>query len=545
MFRRIRMQLLVALLGTTLIGVLLARVASRRDFVFVPDRGGTYVEGVAGQPNRINPLFWQNQVDRDLVSLVFSGLTRIGEKGEIVPDLAESWEVDRSGRVYTFHLRPDARWHDGTPVTAEDVVFTVQVIQDPAYSGSPDLQALWATVMVEEVDGNTVRFALAEPLAPFLNYATLGILPAHLLASIPVAQLPESEFNRYPVGTGPFRIQEVTPDHALLETNPYSALQPYLSQVELRFYPDGQSALGGYERGEVMGVAEVRPEDLGRIAESEGLRLYSAPRSSTVLIILNLNRPIFQDRAVRQALLLAVDREQLIQQVLGGQGLVAHSPVVPYSWAYHPELKQYDYSPQLASDRLEDAGWVDTNGDGIRDRQGTRLEFVLATNDDPVREQLITEISRQWREVGVLAHPVSVGSARLAEDHLRSRRFDAILYGWDSPSGDPALYPLWHSSQADEDGQNFAGFANVEADAMLERARRVPNHTIRLSSFRRFQEIFAEEVPAILLYHPVYNMAVDETVGGVQLGPIWTASDRFRSIDQWYVRTARIVASAG
>lgn len=545
MFRHLRVQLLVALLGMALVGALLTRLASQRDFVYVPDRGGTYIEGVAGRPSRINPLFWQSQVDRDLVALVFSGLTRTGQRGEIIPDLAESWDVDDSGRVYIFHLRSDARWHDGAPVTADDVVFTVQAIQDPAYTGSPDLKALWTAVTAEAMDGHTVRFVLEEPFAPFLSYTTLGILPAHLLADIPAAQLSESGFNRYPVGTGPFRIQEVTVDHALLETNPYSALQPYLSHVELRFYPDRQSALGAYERGQVMGVSQVLPEDLGRIAASKSLRVYSALRSSTVLIILNLNRPVFQDRAVRQALLFATDREQLVQQVVGGEGVVAHSPVVPHSWAYHPELKRYEYNPQLASDRLEDAGWVDTDGDGIRDRQGTRLEFVLATNDDPLREQLIGEISRQWRAVGVLAHPVTVGNARLAEEYLRSRRFDAVLYGWDSPSGDPALYPLWHSSQADEDGQNFGGFASEEADVVLERARQVSNKAIRLSSFRRFQEIFAEEVPAILLYHPVFNFAVDESVHGVQLGPVWTASDRFRNIDQWYVRTTRVSASSG
>ena len=543
MIKHIRWQVAVTLLGVVVLGLLLGSLAYTRTTVIVPDRGGTYIEGLAGSPSSINPLFWQNETERDLVSLIFTGLTRGNERGEIVPDLAQSWEISEDNLTYTFHLRQGVRWHDGTLFTADDVLFTVRLMQDPAYQARPDLAALWRHVVVEKMDDHTVRFTLSEPFAPFLDTTTVGILPAHLLKDVPVKALPESPFNLHPIGTGPFMVEEADADRILLKTNPYFYdPRPYLDKIEFKFYPDYQSLFSAYQQGEIKGLSRAFRENLPRIRETSGLTLYSAQMASCTLIFLNLESPIFREKEVRQALLLALDRQGLTDEVLDGQGIVAHSPILPHSWAYDPAVKRYGYDPDEAEALLDKAGWVDKNGDGIREKGEIELEFTLLTNADPTRERMTKAISQQWAKVGVKAHPQTVETAELREEILLPRRFEALLYGWNIPAFDPDPYPLWHSTQAEDEGQNYAGFANSEADTLLEEARRITDQAMRAEMYRRFQEIFAEEVPSLLLYHPVYNYALDEGVKGVQLScVIVDPSDRFRNIVQWYIKTRRVI----
>jgi len=544
LIKRIRWQIAIALLGIVFLGAMLARLAYTLTTVIVPDYGGTYVEGVAGNPSHINPILWQNDVDRDLISLIFNGLTDNNEKGEIIPDLASDWEVSDDGLVYTFHLRRDVRWHDGMPFTSDDVVFTIKTIQDLRYHGIPYLAELWRSVTVERVNDYTVRFTLQEPFTPFMDYTTLGLLPAHILRDVPVEALPESQFNLHPIGTGPFRVQEISTEHIVLEANPYfHGPKPYLSELEFRFYPDHESVFSAYERGEVDGISHVLPKDLPRVREDERLNLFSARLSGYSLIFLNLNRPVFKEKEVRQALLLAINRQGLIDRILEGQGLVAHSPIMPDSWAYNANIKRYEYDPEQAKALLDKAGWVDSDGDGVRDKEGVKLEFALLTNDDPVRVMMIEEISREWAMVGVKAEPQVSGIAGLRRDFLRPRRFDAVLCEWGNLPNDPDPYPMWHSTRTKDEGQNYAGFVHREADEILEEARRINDQAKRAELYRRFQEIFAEEVPSLLLYYPVYSYAVDEKVKGVQVGPMIDPSDRFRNIAQWYINTKRVIVS--
>jgi peptide/nickel transport system substrate-binding protein len=543
LIKHIRWQVAVTLLGVIVLGLLLGRLAYTRTTVIVPDRGGTYIEGLAGSPTSINPLFWRNETERDLVALIFTGLTKGNEKGKIVPDLAESWGISEDNLTYTFHLRRDAHWHDGAPFTADDVLFTLRLMQDPAYQARPDLAALWRSVAVEKVDDHTVRFTLSEPFAPFLDTTTGGILPAHLLKDVPVETLPESPFNLQPIGTGPFMVEEVDADHILLKANPhFYGPQPYLDKVEFKFYPDYQSLFGAYQQGEIEGLSQVFREDLPRIRENSGLTLYSAQMASCTLIFLNLENPLFQEKEVRQALLLALDRQGLMDEVLDGQGVVAHSPIPPHSWAYDPGVKRYSYNPEEAEALLEKAGWVDENGDGIREKGELKLEFTLLTNADPTRAWLVEAIGQQWAKVGVKAITQMVDTAELREEVLRPRRFEALLYGWNILAFDPDPYPLWHSTQAQDEGQNYAGFASSEADLLLEEARRITDQALRAEMYRRFQDIFTEEVPSLLLYHPIYNYALDEGIKGIQLSRvIIDPSDRFRTIAQWYIKTRRVI----
>ena len=540
-----RWQVVIAAVAVFAILALTAYTAVNTTTVSVPDYGGTYIEGVAGNPRYINPLLsTYNDVDRDLAALVFDGLTTVDEHGQILPDLADTWEISKDSLSYTFHLRRDVRWHDSTAFTADDVLFTLDVLRSPEYQGPPGLSELWRTVTVERIDSYTVRCTLEEPFAPFLSHTAIGLLPAHLLKDVPARQLSDHPFNLRPIGTGPFKVDEVDSQRALLvANNDYYAGRPFLHSIEFIFYPDYPSVLAAYHRGEIHGIGRVPPEYVSEVLAEQSLRLYAAPLAGYGLVFLNVERPVFRDREVRQALLWAIDRQKIIDQILEGQALVANGPVVPSSWAYEPDAPTYRYNPQKAATLLDEAGWHDQDGDGIREKDDLRLQFALLTNDDATRIKIINELTRQWAQIGVRAVPQTAGVAGVVRDFLGPRNYDAILYEWERLPADPDPYPQWHSTQNLGTGQNFTGYANEEADLIMEEARQTTDAGRRATLYRDLQRILAQDVPALPLYHPVYTYAVAEQVRDVQLAPMQDSPDRFRTVTQWYMATRRTLVS--
>ncbi|MEA3346091.1 MAG: peptide ABC transporter substrate-binding protein [Chloroflexota bacterium] len=499
------------------------------------------MEAVVGRPEYINPILARSDVDRDLVALIFNGITRVNERSQIVPDLAQGWQVSSDGCTYTFDLRRDVMWHDGTLFTADDVIFTVQAMQERYYQGPARLANLWRRVQVEKVHRHKVRFILEEPFAPFLDYTTIGILPAHLLADVPAELLPRQPFNLRPIGTGPFQISEVHLDqgYLTLKANPaYFGSSPRMRRAEIQFYPDRASILDAYDHRAVTGIGGLLPQELTAVRERPSLALYSAPMSREVIIFLNLTHsaaPFLAEREVRQALLFALDRRRLIDQRLAGQGIVAHSIVLPNTWAYNPDLPHYTYDPQRARSLLEQAGWrspsSSSDNDWVRQREGVQLALsLLVDGSNSTHVSLAEEIARQWAEVGVKAHV----EQKLRQERLQIGNYRAALVECElGPDPDP--YPLWHSTQVSGRGQNYTGFSSREADELMEKGRRVTELKERAQLYRRFQEIWAQELPALPLYHPVYNYALDKRIGGVQLALMRTPSDRFRNISQWHM----------
>jgi peptide/nickel transport system substrate-binding protein len=347
-----------------------------------------------------------------------------------------------------------------------------------------------------------------------------------------------SQLNTRPVGTGPFQISQVTATRIDLTVNPrYHGPIPYLTGLTIRFYPDHQSLLPAYDRGEIDGVSWIWPDEIADAAQRKDLQLFSTPLSGYTLIYLNLqnpNLPFFKETAVRQALLYALDRQALIDTALHGQGLVAHSPILPGTWAYDPQVPQYKYDPERARALLDQAGWVDSDGDGVRDQGGQKLEFNLLGNN----RQIIEGIAAAWAQIGVRAVAQEVTQAGLTTDFLVPRTFDAALAHWEL-AGDPDPYPLWHSTRI-KDGQNYAGWDHRAADEVIEKARSLTDQAARKEYYAQFQRIFATEVPALLLYHPVYSFGVRNKVHDVQIGPLNSPADRFQSLAGWYIVTKRI-----
>ncbi len=538
MFQRLRWQLLVTIAGLLLVAGLLANLARNQSLNRVmPAEQATYTEGLAGRVQFLNPLLWETDAEHDLVTLIFSGLTRTDAQGQIIPDLADSWTVMDQGLTYVFTLRENAKWHDGTPVTADDVVYTISLLQDKTSDLLPEQSLLWRTATVDKLDSRTVRFSLSEPLAPFLDYTTLPLLPAHRLKNITPQALRQVSFNTAPIGSGPFRLVELTDEHVKLQAfEDFYGPQPYLKEIDFRLYPDLPSELTAYQAGSIQGISQIPALDLATVATLEDLAIYSAQQASCVAVFLNLDRPALQDKRVRQALRMAVNRQQLVDAYLAGQGVVADSPIFPGSWAYAPDLRSTQYNADAARALLKEAGWTDTDNDGIRDRDNLPLAITLVTNDDPTRKVMAEAIAEQWADIGIRTSVRTANLATLRTQYLEPRNFDAVLYGWAQSTADPDPYPLWHSSQI-EGGLNFAGLKNNAIDNLLEAGRQTTDIEERRRLYRKFQTAFAEEVPAILLYYPVYHYGVNARVQNIQLPhTLFQPSDRFRTLYRWYLQ---------
>lgn len=545
MGRAIRWQAIIALLGILLLAAILASQAYDLTSVTVAAPGGIYHEAAVGVPRAINPLLgFSNDLDRDLIGLIFQGLVRIDERGEPQPALAERWEIGPDQTTYIFHLRRDVRWHDGAPFTADDVLYTVQVMQSdpfaaPEFPAPSFLSELWRTVEATKIDDYTVQFRLREPYAPFLYENTIGILPAHLWRDIPISEMPRAMLNLQAVGTGPWRLVRLDSQRARLEPNPYSDdPKPFVEAVEFVFYPDYASAFAALMAGEVDGVSRILSQDLATAAASEDITLLSAPLAGETLLYFNLtnpNAPFLADPKVRQALWLALDQQALITDALLGQGVPADGVIMPGTWAYAaPKRPKPDL--ERAANLLAAAGWVDSegDGDGIRDKDGQPLSFVLVGDNQAV----LDAIAQQWAQIGVQVKPQVVSLVRLAGEYLSPRNFEAALVHWQL-SGDPDPYPLWHSTQIDR-GQNYTGWNHVRADELMEEGRSVTDPGRRFQIYEEFQQIFAQELPALPLYFDVYTFGVHDKVRAVQVGRLNAPVDRFNTLSQWYIVTRRV-----
>ena len=554
MYRRIGWQVLLVGAGFLLTAAFLVYLASTYTTEFRPAPGGTYIEGVVGSPQSLNPLLsYYNDADGDVTSLVFSGLTRVGMRGEVEPDLAESWEIDPSGITYTFRLNRNVLWHDGSYFTARDVVFTLGLLQDPDYPGPPDIGQLWRSIRIEQLEDYSVQMVLTEPFAPFLDYTTVGILPQHILSDLHVADLASSASTRSPVGTGPFRLTETQVEagqitKVVLRRFPrYYGTPPLLESVVLQFYPTPRAALEAYEEGLVEGVSRITLDLLPEAYSLPSLNLYSAPMAEMVMLYLNhavTETLTFNDARVRQALLYSMDRQGIVDAVLAGQALVPGSPSLPGTWAYSTAgIPQYAPDPQMAVSLLKEVGWQREAADGpLVNDAGEPFAFTLTVSNEPADLAVATEIVSHWARVGISATVQTVPPLALSAV-LDSRAYQAVVAHLVIP-GDPDPYPFWHETQVlPGQGQNYAGFEHRRISEIAEQARMTMVRDERLALYAEFQRLFMEELPAIPLYVPVYTYGLDSRVSGGQLAPLMRTGDRYITVSEWYILQRRVVAS--
>jgi peptide/nickel transport system substrate-binding protein len=497
----------------------------------------------------LNPLLdLNNPADRDVDRLLFSSLLKFDSQGIPQPDLAESWGVSADGKIYNITLRANANWDDGSPVTSDDVLFTLSFLRSQDSAFPQDVRSLWDGVQITRLNDKNIKFVLPEPFVPFLDYLTFGILPKHLLQSVTADQMSSNSFNLAPVGSGPYKF-----DHLMIESGKiagvvltasktYYGQVPFIDQVVFRYYPNSQAALTAYQNGEVLGISQVTQDVLPSALAETNLASYSSRLPRLTMIFLNLGDktlPFFQDKNVRNALMLGLNRQWMVDKLLGGQGIVANSPILPGTWAYYDGVAQIGFDPDAAAAAMKSAGYVLPASGNVRSKGSVALSFTLAYPDDTLHGQLAKTIQQDWAAIGVDVTLKAVSYDSLINDYLTPRTYQAVLADLDlTRSYDPDPYPFWHQAEI-TGGQNYSQWDNGTASEYLEQARITADPGVRLRLYRNFQVVFASELPALLLYYPVYTFAIDQRVQGVQGLPLFEPADRFDGISSWYLVTKR------
>ncbi|MHC1741321.1 MAG: ABC transporter substrate-binding protein [Anaerolineaceae bacterium] len=513
-------------------------------------QGGIYTEGIVGSIQRLNPLLdSENAADQDIDRLLFSGLLQFDSRGISVPDLAESWTISQDGTIYNFILKDKLTWHDGQPLTTDDFVFTTDLISKGGSGISSDLSNFWTQVKVIKLDDTHMQFVLPEAFAPFLDYLSFGVLPKHILGNMTYDQMVASSFNLQPVGSGPYKFDSIAVENnsitgiTLAAFANYAGNKPYIEKIVFRYFTDSKSAYQAYLNGYVQGISNVSNDVLPDVLANSDLSLYSSRLPKISIILFNLNNTsvkFFQEKEVRAALYLAINRQLIINTVFNGQAIQANGVIFPGTWAYLDSLAPVQFNPEQAQEILKEQGYVvtgDTNP--VRKNGEQTLEFVLSYPDDDLHKQIAEMIQSDWNAIHVNVTLEAVPADQFVKDKLDSRGYQAALVDLNlANSPDPDPYPFWDQGQI-SNGQNYSQWADRTVSDTLEQARVATDFNERIRLYHNFQYLFAEENPALPLFYPVYSFAVDGLVQGVSIGPLFTTSDRFAAISSWYLVSKR------
>jgi len=517
-------------------GALALRISGNEGVVLTS--GSSYVEGVSGTWQRVNPLFASaNEVDADLSQLVFSGLVRIGPDGRVLSDLADLPQITDDGRTYTFKLRKGLKWHDGQPVTSRDVAYTVRTLTSGDFSGDQTLAEGWRGSDIDAPDDQTFVVKLRQPSAPFLaRSATIGILPEHLLGSIPVRQLEDTPFNAAPVGTGPYRVESLDSREARLIANPdYHLGRPGIEHLTLRFYTDDASATRALQSGDVRGlllrenIAQGELTDLRKVKDT---RVDQFERDTQVLLYLNTTNTLFRDQRVRQAISLGLNRQAIVEKEFLGAATASSSPIVPGTWAYTAEYDLITQDIAGAQALLAQAGWTPSVTTGILTRAGQEFRFTIRVDNDPVRFAIANDIATQLAQLGIRASVASTTFTVLNLDYLVPRRYEAAVASWEQ-GPDPDPYFGWHSSQMGSAGLNLANFEDPVTDELISKGRTSTDIDVRKDSYRQFQEIWQDLAPGVVIAYPHAIYARADGLKNLTEGVLFSGAQRFTDVQKW------------
>jgi peptide/nickel transport system substrate-binding protein len=496
-----------------------------------PAFGDIFIDGAIGDASTLIPPLASDSASHEIASLVYNGLVKYNGDLQLVGDLAESWEISPDGLTITFNLRRGVRWHDGAPCTAQDVLFTYQLMVDPktptAYSG--DYKQVQKA---EALDDYTFRVTYPKPFAPALGSWGLAILPKHLLAGQDITRSPLA---RHPIGTGPFRFQSwKTQDRIILTYNPdYFEGRPYFNGYIAMVKPDQATIFLELKAGNIdrMGLTPLqftRQTDYPKFQKMFNKFQYTA--FAYTYLGYNLLDPKFKDVRVRQALTSAINKAEIIEGVLLGLGTPATGPYKPGTWFYNPDVPTFPFDPDKAKALLAEAGWR-LNAQGIQEKEGQPFEFTILTNQgNEVRVRSAEIIQRRLREVGVLVKIRTVEWAAFLKEFIEKGRFEAVLLGW-TTGQDPDVYDIWHSSKTQPGELNFIHYNNPEVDRLLVEGRHTFDQAKRQAAYFRFQEILAQDQPYTFLYVPDSLPAVSSRVRGIKPAP---AGISYNFI-HWYV----------
>ncbi len=545
--------LFYVLLAALIISVVTAlELWNKSHMIAVPTRGGTLSEGIVGTPRFVNPLLALSDADRDLTTLVYSGLLRVNAEGELIPDLALSYTVSEDGLTYTFTLKSEATFQDGQAVTSEDVRYTVERAQDTVVK-SPK-RASWEGVSVETPNARTVVFHLKQGYASFLENTTLGILPKHLWKPVTSELFAFSELNLHAVGSGPYTIIKIRKDGAgtplSYELTPFDGFvlqAPRIATLRLSFYQNEDNLTRAYLRREISAVSALSPTLVKSLPLQNG-RIERAPLPRVFGVFFNQNQnKIFAQEEVRKALDTAIGKQRLVDTVLAGYGTVLTGPLPAGAIGYAAPLTA---TPQTDSDKLlqaqallQQGGWKLNATSRVMermDKQGVQaLRFTLATVNTPELKEVAELIAGNWKKIGAQVEVKTFELGDLNQNVIRPRKYDALLFG-EIIGRDPDLFSFWHSSQRNDPGLNIALYTNLQADRLLEQIRGEHDPVQRLARMKQFDQTLRTDTPAVFLYSPAFLYVLPTAVRGVNITSVTVPSERYLHIYQWYIEEEHI-----
>jgi len=500
-----------------------------------PAFGGNVTIGFVGSPHYINPVIAQaNEVDRALIKLVYPSLLHYNSQGKLVSYLASRYAVGDQGKTYDVFLRKGVVWEDNQPLTAQDIVFTIKTIQD-AKTSSP-LARLWQGVKVQALDDASVRFTLPEPYAFFLENLTVGILPQHIWNNINAENFSLSDYNKTPVGAGPYRLSTFTKSESTITSITFKANEtffdraPYVPKVTVRFYATPQELAKAYQEKEVqiMGISAGALSQAAATITHSNTTAFPLPRYFALFFNENQN-PLLRKKEVRQALFESIDRQELVNKFFAGQARVIDSPIPWVLSRYHaPQLPVYAFNPAHAQQLLASAG--------VTPAKPLSIELSIV-NDDSL-ERVAQAIVANWRSASIKATIRSVDINQLRDQLLQKRTYQAFLFG-QALALEPDPFSLWHSSQSVYPGLNLSAYSNKTVDTALEQLRQTFDEQQRIQLFTTFQTQVMQDLPVLFLYSPYYLVFSQDTINGIIQAALSLPEDYLNGITDWYIYTNR------
>ncbi len=516
----------------------------------VPMKGGKIEEAIAGVPRFVNPVLANSQADLDLVALVYSGLMRKDSNGALIPDLAAGYETSEDGLVYTFTLKDKIYFHDGAPVTADDVVFTVNNVKDPVMK-SPK-KGNWDGVSAEKVDDKKIKFTLKQHYASFLDSTTLGIMPARLWENSP---LELNEANIKPVGSGPYKVEKLGKQpsglidyYELSSFGEFALGKPYISKIILRFYLGEEETLQALEAGAVGQVSSISPEHALELGK-RGYRIESVSLPRVFALFLNQNQnQIFLDKNIIRAIDLLADKDSILNNVILGYGKTIDSPIPPgiYGNAAVKDNTPREEKIKNAEELLKKSGWT-KDAEGFlakkikegKSEKTLHLEFSISTSNSPELSSAAELLKEELLKAGMKVDVKTFEIGNLNQSVIKPRKYDALLFG-QIINHESDLFAFWHSSQRKDPGLNIAMYTNAKADKILEEAFITTDTEKRKAKYREFESEVKKDMPAIFLYAPNFTYVVSKDIKGFEMNRVVSPADRFLSSYLWYTETDKV-----
>ena len=509
----------------------------------VPSFGGSFTEGLIGSPRFINPILAISDTDKDLSSLVYSGLLKVSEKGNLEPDLASSYEIKDNGTVYDLTIKDNAYFHDGKEVTADDVIFTIEKVLDPIIK-SPK-KANWEGVLIEKINEKEIKFTLNKPYSPFLWVLTLGILPEHIWKNISVEEFPFSEFNINPIGSGPYKVAKIGRNSGGIPTiitlsawKKYTFGRPKIKSIVFKFFQNETELIKAYNDKSIESAAGLGPIAAKKISPGNLISGVSLPRVFGVFFNQN-TALIFLNKEIRAALEIATPKRRIVDEVLLGFGEVLNGPT-PAN--IERDSQKAEGNVPAAKDSLLKSGWKE-NKDGILEKKtkaGTTIfQFSISTSDAPELKKTAEILQEAWRKIGASVEIKVFEAGDLNQNIIKLRKYDALLFG-EVVGAESDLYPFWHSSERNDPGLNIPLYANITVDKTLEEIQKETDSQVMAFKKEIVVSEIKKDMPVIFLFSPNLLYVKSPKIKKITLKDVSSLNERFLSINKWFIETDKV-----